>query len=248
MTSFTQLFKVAQTGMNLNMLGLDTISDNLANFNTEGFKESRLDFQELLTQSVLSGARLANRTTNFTQGALKESERDMDWAIEGEGFFAVTQQDGTVAYSRQGSFQIDSNMNIVNGDGLPLVWSGSLPANASDVKIDTIGNVMYCLDGDTSVNYVAGQVQLYQFINNNGLDSIGNNLYLETDISGTATGGTPGSNGLGNTIGGYLESSNVDLSAQMTKMILTERIFQTTSKALNQTNTMMSEAISMRQS
>ena len=247
MSTFTQLFNVPQSGMRQNMLDLDTVSNNLANINTEGFKESRLDFQELLDKNILEGTYSAGQTVNLTQGSLKTTNRDMDWAISGNGFFGIQKTDGTMAYTRNGSFSIDSNHKITNSDGLPLVWSGSLPDNAQNVHIDNNGNVFYNLGTNTGTDIKAGTVSLYRFVNPSGLQNDGNNLLLATTASGTAINGQANANGMGLIQGDTLESSNVDLSSQMSHMLLVERIFQTTSKALQQSNTMLSEAIHMRQ-
>jgi flagellar basal-body rod protein FlgG len=247
MSSFTQLFNVSQSGMRLNMLDLDTISNNLANVNTDGFKESRMDFQELLNQAALDGARVANTQVNSAQGALKNTGRELDWAISGDGYFGVRQDNGQIAYTRNGSFQLDSNHNLVNLDGLPLVWNGTIPANAQKVEIDGSGSVSYSLNSQDGGRIVAGQVPLYRFANPSGLQNKGNNLLLETPASGTAASGQANTNSLGTVVGFTLESSNVDMSEQFSHMLIVQRIYESTSRALQQSNTMLSEAIRMRQ-
>jgi flagellar basal-body rod protein FlgG len=247
MGTFTQLFNVSQSGMRLNMLDLDTISSNLANVNTDGFKESRMDFQELLNQAALDGTRAANTQMNNSQGALKNTGRDLDWAISGDGFFGVRQENGQIAYTRNGSFQLDSNHNLVNGDGLQLVWNGTIPADAVKVEVDSNGNVTYALNALNEARTVAGQVPLYRFANPSGLLSNGNNLYLESAASGAAVSGQPNTNALGTVVGFTLESSNVDMSEQFSHMLIVQRIYQTTARALQQSNQMLSQAIKMRQ-
>ena len=247
MGTFTQLFDVSQSGMRLNMLALDTISNNLANVNTDGFKETRLDFQELLNQASLDGARVANSQMNSTEGALKNTGRELDWAISGNGFFAVQKENGQTAYTRSGSFQLDSNHKIVNTDGLPLIWNGTIPADAQKVEIDSNGNVSYSLNALNEARTVAGQVPLYRFANPSGLSSDGSNLLTETAASGTAVSGLPNTNALGKIVGFTLENSNVDMSEQFSQMLIVQRIYQSTARALTQSNTMLSEAIKMRQ-
>jgi len=246
MGTFTQLFNVSQSGMRLNMLDLDTTSSNLANVNTDGFKESRLDFQELLNQAALDGARVANTQMNNTQGALKNTGRTLDWAISGNGFLGVKQANGQTAYTRNGSFQLDSNHNLVNMDGLPLVWNGTLPVNASQVEVDGSGAVSYSLNSLSGERIIAGQVPLYQFTNSSGLLSNGDNLLLETPASGAPTVGQPNTNAMGSLVGSTLESSNVDMSEQFSHMLIVQRIYESTARALTQSNQMLTQAIKMR--
>jgi flagellar basal body rod protein FlgG len=246
MSTFTQLFNIPQSGMRLNMLDLYTISNNLANINTSGYKASRLNFQELLQKTTLEGSTLAGQQINTNQGALETTERSMDWAISGDGYFAVRLQNGEVAYTRDGSFEVDANRNIVTSDGLPLIWSGTLPEGAQSVQIDSSGNVTYATSSTDQNRLSAGQVTLYRFINPSGLINTGGNLWSASDTSGTAISGTPNTNGLGSTVGSTLESSNVELSDQFSHMLVVERAFQMTSRALTQADTMMSEAIQMR--
>jgi len=246
MATFTQLYNVPQSGMRLDMLGLDTISNNLANINTSGYKGARLNFQELLKQATLEGATLAGQQINLTQGALETTDRSMDWAISGDGYFAVRLTNGEVAYTRDGSFEVDEGHNIVTSDGFPLVWSGTLPAEAQNVQINTDGKVTYSLSSTDENRYSAGQVTLYRFINPSGLTNTGQNLWSANDVSGAAISGTPNANGLGYTVGSTLERSNVDLADQLSHMLIIERAFQLTSRALTQADTMASEAIQMR--
>lgn len=245
MSTFTQLFNVSQSGMRLNMLDMDTVSNNLANINTDGYKSTRLNFQELLTDATLEGARLASHTTDTTEGSLKNTGRNMDWAISGEGYFALRQPNGQIAYTRSGNFQLDANQNILSTDGIPLVWNGTLPSTAQDVQIDSNGNVTYLNSGD-EIRYTAGQVSLYRFSNPSGLLSEGDNLSIATPSSGAAISGLPNTNGLGSTVGSTLENSNVSLSQELSRMIIIQRIFQTTSSALTQSNQMLTGAIQMR--
>ncbi|MCE1252996.1 MAG: flagellar hook-basal body complex protein [Anaerolineae bacterium] len=248
MSTFTQLFSVSQSGMRLNMLDMDNISNNLANINTDGYKATRLNFQEMLNQNTLEGGTLAGQQTDMDQGALKTTTRNMDWAISGNGYFAIKMPDGKVAYTRNGSFDLDANHNIVTTEGLPLVWNGTLPTDAEQVQIDTDGYVSYHMpDEDTSIRHTAGQVSLYRFINPSGLESNGSNLFIATEESGAAIGGVPNSNGLGSTVGFSLENSNVDLSEQFSHMLVVQRAFQITSRALSQSDSMLSQAIQMRQ-
>jgi flagellar basal-body rod protein FlgG len=247
MGTFSQLFNVSQSGMRLNMLDMDTISNNLANVNTDGFKSSRLDFQELLNQASLDGSRVANSQMNFAQGPLKNTGRDLDWAISGDGFFGIRKDNGQVAYTRNGNLQLDSSHNLVNMDGQPLIWNGTIPADAQKVEIDNSGNVSYALNSLDGARTVAGQVPLFRFANPSGLSSDGGNLLTETPASGTAISGQPNTNSMGTIVGFTLENSNVDMSEQFSHMLIVQRIYQSTAKALTQSNQMLSEAIKMRQ-
>ena len=248
MSTFSQLFNVSQSGMRLNMLDLDNISNNLANINTDGYKATRLNFQELLNGTTMEGATLAGQQLDEEQGSLKTTTRNMDWAISGSGYFAIQMQNGEIAYTRNGSFDLDANHNIVTTEGQPLVWNGTLPTDAEQVEIDTDGYVTYRLpDDETSVRRTAGQVSLYRFTNSSGLEARGSNLWVATDASGAAIGGEPNTNGLGSTVGFTLENSNVDLSEQFSHMLVVQRAFQMTSRALTQSDSMLSLAIQMRQ-
>jgi len=247
MGTFTQLFNVSQSGLRLNLLDMDTVSNNLANINTDGFKSTRMDFQELLNQKTLDGARVADTQMDNSQGALKNTGRDLDWAVSGEGFFGIKQQNGQIAYTRSGSFQMDSNRNLVDMNGNPLVWNGSIPADAVKVEVDTNGSVSYALNSSSGVRTIAGQVLLYQFANPSGLLNNGDNLLLETPASGAAVSGKPNTSTLGTVVGDTLENSNVNMTDQFSHMLIVQRIYEATSRALQQSNTMLSEAIKMKQ-
>jgi flagellar basal-body rod protein FlgG len=245
MDTFTQLFGISQSSLRLSMMNLDEVSNNLANINTNGFKSKRLDFQEMLSNNQLNGAQLSSAQVNMAPGSLKTTDKELDIAISGEGFFAVKLPDGTIGYSRDGSFQRDINGTIVNDSGYPLVWSGSIPADGKDIRVGYDGTVTYTSAADGS-QQPAGNIPLYSFVNPSGLDSEGNNIWKETPASGPVASGTPELNGYGSLQDRTLESSNVDMAEQTTDTILIQRTYQVALSALKQSDQMIDQAIRMR--
>jgi flagellar basal-body rod protein FlgG len=222
---------------------LNTTSDNIANMNTAGFKTNRTNFQELLNNKTKEGVYISATQTLTYQGALRTSDNPLDWAVQGDGYFPIKLANGTTGYTRDGQFQVDSNGELVSASGGRLVWSGTVPQNMADISIASDGTVEATLT--TGVQVAAGTVQLAKFANPSGLVNNGNNVYLESVASGKVQMGAPGTINLGTIQSHAVEQSNVDISRDMTHMMLLERNFQMSSQAFQQTETMISEAISM---
>ena len=264
-TSFTQMFEVSRTGIMWRMLDLDVVSNNLGNINTTGYKQQRLNFTELLNnaQSELQATTQETPTTvaeaqnlQFNgiqvlstqmltqQGALIDSQDPLDIAISGEGFLGFELSDGTIVYSRDGNLEMDQDGNLVNGNGYHLVWDGEIPEDAYDFSIDKAGAV-YATVADEK--QIIGNIQLFRFINPSGLIGYGNNMWVPSEDSGEAVAGTPGTEGFGFTVGETLESSNVDMTEEFTRMISLQRGFEMSVRALQQADSMMGQAIHVRQ-
>lgn len=242
-SSFSQIIGIARGGMQSRMLDLDAISNNLANIRTNGYKASRLNFQEMLTEKALSGTQPISSQMSMLQGSIELTGQPLDMAIEGEGFFAVKLADGKTAYTRDGHFMKDGNGTIVTEDGLPLVWSGTLPDTFDEFKILTDGSVMVQNGSDWTE---VGKISLTTFPNPNGLTSNGGNFWLESDVSGKAKTGEASTTGFGLIHGFSLETSNVNLSNEIAHIVRVQRAFQTSVAALQKTDTMISQAINLR--
>jgi len=244
------------TGMEAQQLNLNNIANNIANVNSTGYKRSRVEFQDLLYQSqapkggdaggggttptgieVGNGSRAVSTTKIFSQGQLTQTDNPWDTAIDGEGFFQLTKADGTTAYTRDGSFKIDATGQVVNNDGLVYTGIGAVPANVTGVFIAPTGEVSFEPPG----GIVPGPtIQLARFSNPNGLKSLGGNLYQETQGSGAAVVGTPGTDGMGILRQNYLEMSNVNVVEEMVSMIVAQRAYEINSKAIQTSDEMMS--------
>lgn len=247
----------AKTGLDAQQTRMQVISNNLANTNTTGFKRDRAVFQDLLYQtirqpgaqssqntqlpsglSVGTGVRVASTEKLFTQGNLTVTEDAFDMAIQGRGFFEVLKPDGGVAYTRDGSFQLDSQGQIVNASGYVLQPTISVPQNALSVTIGEDGTVTAQLPG-SSVGTQIGAVTISDFMNPAGLQAIGGNLFNETAASGAPIQGTPSIGGLGNLIQGSVETSNVNIVEELVSMIETQRAYEISSKAISTTDGML---------
>ncbi|BCY17925.1 flagellar basal body rod protein FlgG [Leptolinea sp. HRD-7] len=243
--SFGGLYRLASNGMLARQLNMDNISDNLANIHTPGYKPNRINFQELLNdENAISGTFSASSQLGTAQGSLIITGNSMDWAIEGDGFFGIKLPDGTLGYTRDGTFSLDNAGNIVNSNGYKLDWTGTIPADADTATVETNGTVKARVNGVWSE---VGTVKLTIFNNPTGLDSIGENIYKETPNSGTAKPGEPGSDLYGRIRANTIESSAVNYSEEITHLIRTQRGFQAAARALTTTDTMVSQAIRMRQ-
>jgi flagellar basal-body rod protein FlgG len=242
-SSINQILAVARSGMLTQLLDLDMVSNNLANVNTTAYKSNRSNFQELLTAQNKNGVQLRSTQMLMGQGSLTTSDDDYDLAIDGYGYFSVTLPDGRTAYTRDGNFTLDSEGQIVNTDGLPLVWDGSIPEGATDIHVNSDGSVM-AFENDEWTQ--VGTVQISTFDNPNGLQIYGNNLFLETELSGTAQTGTANSEGYGKIVGNALESSNVNVADEITQMITLQRSYQLSVRAFQTTDTMIQQAVRMR--
>lgn len=250
---------VAATGMEAQQLNIEVTSNNLANVNTAGFKRSRGDFQDLLYQTVLSPGAASSGATQvptgiqvgqgvrpiavqkiFTQGEYQQTGNSLDLAIEGDGFFQITMPDGKLAYTRAGSFKLDSEGRIVTSDGYALEPQITNPPTSVKITIGPSG-IVSVKNADGTVTDI-GQIEVAKFPNPAGLSSIGRNLFLPTPSSGTVTTGIPGNEGLGTISQGFLEMSNVNIVEEMVNMIVAQRAYEINSKAIQASDEMLQRA------
>jgi flagellar basal-body rod protein FlgG len=248
---------IAKTGMEAQQTQLDTISHNLANVGTNGFKRGHVVFEDLIYQNLRqAGAASSDQTTLptglqvglgvrpvatsriFTQGNLQQTTNNLDLAIKGQGFFQVQQPDGTTAYTRDGSFQVDANGQLVTNNGYLVQPGITIPANAQTVTIAADGTVSVAVAGQSAPQEV-GQLAIASFVNPAGLDPKGQNLWAETAASGAPQAGVPGSNGLGTLQQGYVETSNVNVVEELVAMIQTQRAYELNSKAIQTSDQML---------
>jgi flagellar basal-body rod protein FlgG len=248
---------IAKTGLDAQQTQMDSISNNLANVGTTGFKRARVAFEDLLYQNVRqAGANTSEQTQlptglqlgtgvrptatvrMHTQGNLQKTENSLDIAINGQGFFQVQLPDGSTGFTRDGSFHVDANGQIVNGAGFALSPAITVPPAAQSVTIGQDGTITVTLAGQAAPQNI-GQVQLVNFTNPAGLESRGQNLYVETASSGTPSSNTPGTNGLGLLQQGYLETSNVNVVEELVSMIQTQRAYEINSKAIQTSDQML---------
>jgi flagellar basal-body rod protein FlgG len=243
----------ASTGMIGNQLYVDTISNNIANVNTNGYKKNRMDFQgaEFVAGSTVPtgisigmGTRPASVAKVFKQGELVNTGNQLDVAIEGNGFFQISLPDGSTAYSRDGSIKLDSNSQMVTSDGFQFIPSITIPDGTVSITIGSDGTVTVLDQGGTSTN--VGTIELAMFANPQGLKAIGRNLYTETPASGTVTTGTPGVDGVGEIAQGFLELSNVQIVEEMVNLILAQRAYEMNSKAIRVGDDMLQIAGQLR--
>jgi len=244
------------TGMKAHQFLLDVISNNLANVNTTGYKRVQANFQDLLYDKFVpagaessqgvqsptglqvgSGVRIVATNKVFSQGVPENTGRSLDWAIQGSGFFQISHPDGTVVYSRDGIFHLNSNGEIVNSEGLKLEPTTTITSGTLKITIGSDGTVSaQNSDGSTQT---LGTVTLATFPNPAGLESMGKNLYRETSASGTPETGTPGQNGVGEIIQGFRESSNVEVVTELVNLIIAQRAYETTAKAVKASDDML---------
>ncbi|WP_331773937.1 flagellar basal-body rod protein FlgG [Sulfurospirillum sp. 1612] len=247
----------AATGMIAQQTQIDTTSNNIANVNTIGYKKQRAEFADLMYQTMeYAGTSTSATTTSptgievglgvrptavsklFTQGNFKETGNSLDMAITGQGFFQVELPDGTTAYTRNGSFKLDADGNMVNSDGYQLLPQITIPQDATQISIGTDGTVSVLQAGQTQMSEV-GQIELANFVNPAGLHSLGNNDYINTTASGDAITSTPGLNGLGEIRQQFVEMSNVQLVEEMTDLITGQRAYEANSKAITTSDEML---------
>jgi len=241
--SFTQLLHVARSGMLSRLENMDTISNNLSNTNTVGFKRSRANFQEILNQSLQNGAYIRATQNLMDQGSLRQTGNSLDIAIDGAGFLAIQLPDGRTAYTRDGELFLDAERQLVTADGFPLVWEGAIPEVAIDIPINPDGTV---IARQGAIWNQVGTIEINRFPNPSALLSYGNNLWLESEVSGPAQAGAPLSEGYGQIISGALENSNVDTAEEMTNLITTQRGYSLSVQTFQQADQMLSLAIHMR--
>ncbi len=254
----------AATGMIAQELQVDTIANNLANVNTAGFKRQRVDFEDLLYETLRRpgapaadgvqlptgiqvglGTRAAATTRMFDQGTFQETGNPLDLVIEGNGFFQVTLPNGTTGYTRAGNFRLDSEGNLVTVDGYPLEPSIVIPPDAESVAVGEDGTVSVIQAGAIAPSSV-GQIQIARFINPAGLVSIGHSMFLESAASGAPAVGTPGLEGLGQIAQGVLEMSNVKVVQEMVQMITAQRAYEANSEAIKIADRMLETANNVR--
>jgi len=248
---------VAKTGLDAQQAKMSVVSNNLANVNTTGFKRSRAVFEDLLYQnfrqaggqssqdtqlpsglSMGTGVRLVATEKLHTQGNIVQTNNSFDMAINGRGFFQIAMPDGNLAYSRDGSFNLDNQGQLVTSSGYALQPNINIPAGAQSVTVGDDGTVSVMLPGNTDPVQV-GNIQLADFVNPVGMQPIGENLFLATAASGGAQTGTPGFNGIGRLNQGALETSNVNVVEEMVNLIETQRAYEMNSKAISAADGML---------
>ena len=248
---------IARTGLDAQQTSLDVIANNLANVSTNGFKRARAVFEDLLYQTIRQPGAQSSQSTQIpsglqlgtgaqpistarihTQGSLQQTGNDLDVAINGAGFIQVLLPDGTTAYTRDGSFQKDNQGQLVTSSGYPIQPSVTIPSDALTVTISSDGVVSVTQAGSSAVTQV-GTLQVATFINVGGLQSIGENLFLETASSGAPTPSTPGSNGAGSLNQRYVETSNVNVAEELVSMIQTQRAYELNSKVVSTSDQML---------
>lgn len=248
---------IAKTGLEAQQTQLDAITHNLANTATNGYKRSRVVFEDLLYQNLRqagapssaqtelptglqlgTGVRSVATARNFSQGGLTQTGNNLDLAVNGQGFFQVQMPDGTTAYTRDGAFQVDAQGQLVNSAGYLINPGITMPANTQSVTIARDGIVSVTVAGTTAPQQI-GQIQLANFMNPAGLDPRGGNLFAETSASGSPQTGNPGANGLGVINQGVVESSNVNVVEELVAMIQTQRAYEINSKAIQTSDQML---------
>jgi len=248
---------VAKTGLEAQQTNVDVISNNLANVSTNGFKRQRPVFEDLLYQTLRqpgaqstqqtqvpsglqmgTGVRPVATARIFTTGNLQNTGNPLDLAVNGNGFFQVTLPDGSVSYTRDGSFQLDNQGQVVTSNGYPLQPTITTPPNALSITVGSDGTVSVLAAGAAAPTQV-GQIQLANFINPAGLQARGENLFLETAASGTAQTNVPGTNGLGALNQGFVETSNVNVTEELVNLITAQRAFEINSRSIQSSDQML---------
>ncbi len=254
---------IAQTGLDAQQVQMDTIANNLANVSTNGFKRSRAVFEDLLYQTIRQPGAQSSQQTQipsglqigtgvrpvaaeriFTQGNLQQTGNSLDVAIQGAGFFQVLMPDGTISYTRDGSFQQNAQGQLVTSSGFPIQPALTIPPNALTVTIGQDGVVSVTQPGVAAPVQI-GSMQLATFINPTGLMSMGQNLYQETGSSGLPSTTVPGTNGSGTVNQNYVETSNVNVVEEMVNMIATQRAYEINSKAITASDGMLQKLTQM---
>jgi flagellar basal-body rod protein FlgG len=246
-------------------LNVEVISNNIANLSTTAFKRQRAEFQDLLYQNLRRigaqssdtgtivpsgiqigvGVKAASVYRITEQGNLVSTGNQLDLAIEGDGYFQITQADGTTGYTRAGSFQLSPTGQMVTLDGLTLQPGITIPTNAIDISVNKNGEVLVKLQGEVETTNL-GQIQLALFPNDAGLEAIGDNMFLETAASGAATVGAPGGDGIGTVLQGFLETSNVNPVQEITNLITAQRAYEMNSKVITTSDEMMRSVTTLR--
>ena len=252
------------TGMEAQQLYMDTISQNLSNVNTTGYKRTKIEFQDLLYQTIREpglrnaegemapsgievglGVKPSATQRIFAQGSLNQTTNPLDAAIEGNGFYQIAMPDGRIGYSRDGSFKISSDGTIVTSLGYTLEPQIVVPEGSGDLQIGPDGTASVILPGEETSTQI-GQIELARFINPSGLKALGSNLYAPSDASGEPVTGMPGADGLGTLQQGYLEASNVQIVDEMVNMITAQRAYEIVSKSIQVSNEMLQVANNLK--
>jgi flagellar basal-body rod protein FlgG len=255
----------AASGMEAQQLNIDTIAHNLANINTSGFKFRRAQFQDLLYQNMRQAGAANTATTEipvglqvglgtkpvaseiiFTQGDFASTNNALDMVIQGHGFFQIRQANGQMAYTRNGNFHLNRDGNIVTSDGDLLDPQITIPQDQTSITIGSDGTVSVQQANQTQAQQV-GRIELALFQNPSGLENIGKSLFMPTQSSGEATTGTPGENGLGTLMSGYVEQSNVSVVEEMINMIVSQRAYEANSKVIRTADEMFTQANNVAQ-
>ena len=244
MASLFQTLNISRQDILNHMLDLDVTSSNLANVNTSGYKATRSNFQEMLNEQLKEGTQLSSTQILTGQGTLRNSENSLDWAIQGDGFFSVTLPDGTLGYTRDGQFVLDAERNLVTASGYALVWDGTIEEGMTNVSVTSDGTVT-ATDADGATVEV-GTVELTRFPNPSGLTLNGDNILLESDSSGAAETGAPGSENFGTLSSYRVEQSNVSMANELTRLMTIQRSLSMSLRAFQQTDTMITQAINLR--
>jgi flagellar basal-body rod protein FlgG len=248
---------VAKTGLDAQNTRMQVIAHNLANVNTTGFKRDRASFEDLLYQTIRqpgaassqnselpsglmlgTGVRIVATEKNFGQGGIEQTENPLDVAIQGRGFFQVLMPDGSLSYTRDGSFEMDSSGQLVTSEGYLVQPAITVPANTLSLTVGSDGTVSALVAGNSAPQNI-GTIELADFVNPLGLQPMGQNLFKENVSSGTAQTGTPGSTGIGTLVQGSLESSNVNVVEELVNMIETQRAYEMNSKAISTVDQML---------
>jgi len=260
-----QSLYTAASGMMAQQMNVDTISNNLANVSTTGYKKTRVDFQDLLYHTIKpagspptapgvqapvpiqigEGVRPVATPRLFFQGEMVQTDNPLDIAVEGDGFFQVLQPDGSIGYTRDGSWKRDSTGRVVTSDGLPLEPEIVIPPDATQIVIGSNGEVSVTLPS-SNTNEQVGQIELARFINSAGLHATGRNIFVTTEASGDVLTGVPGQEGFGKVTQGYLEQSNVKVVEELVNMIVAQRAYEINSKAVQCSDDMLQAANNIR--
>ncbi|MDD2207378.1 MAG: flagellar basal-body rod protein FlgG [Aminobacterium sp.] len=254
----------AATGMVAQQTNLDVTSNNLANVNTSGYKKMRADFQDLLYQidrepgapvetgttvptgiQVGLGTKVVGTSRTFSEGNLQVTNNPLDITIEGDGFFQVIRPNGEIAYTRDGSWKVDGEGQIVTADGFLLEPAITIPDDATEIIIDNMGRVSVKTVGNQEADEI-GQIEIARFVNPAGLRAMGRNLFEETPASGEAIEGIPGEDGLGTLHQGILEMSNVQVVEEMVNLIVAQRAYEANSKSIQTADELLRIANSLR--
>jgi flagellar basal-body rod protein FlgG len=253
----------AASGMKAQQTNIDTISNNLANVNTTGYKKSHAEFQDLLYESVVPtgrasgdsaptrveighGVKMVATNKSFSQGLIKQTSNPLDLMVEGDGFFQIRLPDGSIGYTRDGSFKMDADRNLVTSSGYLLEPPIQVPLDATEVNIARDGTVSVMLAGDTATVQDVGNIELARFPNSGGLLARGGNVFMESPASGQPQLSTAGLDGVGEIASGFLEMSNVETVEELVSMISAQRAYELNARTISAADEMMSTVNSMK--